>query len=156
LAPAAPVRTDGTERRANNRALEYWKKLAGARPFPSRHDVSRESAADLWDNLFVVDVSAGPAAYRFVQAGGVLISALGSDPTGETLGSVLPGGMGTRTLFFLQAAVGLKGPVTDDVGTWKRADGTEILYRSILLPLSEDGDKVTALLGAFSFRTTHS
>ena len=64
---------------------------------------------------------------------------------------LIPGGMGTRTLFFHQAAVGLKGPV-DDAGAWTRSDGTQILYRSILLPLSDDQQTVNFLLGAFSYR----
>ena len=99
----------------------------------------------------MVEVTAVPADYRFVMAGAVLQAALGRDPTNVKVSEALPGGMGTRTLFLHQAAVGLKGPV-DDAAKWTRADCTEILYRSILLPLSDNGETVNALLGAFSFR----
>ncbi len=153
LVPAGVARSDGSERRANNRTLEYWKRLAGERRFPTREQITAESAGDLWDHLFIVQITPDPTQYRFVFAGSVLAAALGGDPTDQTLAKVLPGGLGTRTLFFLQAAVGLKGPVTDDVGTWTRADGSEILYRSILLPLSQDDQTVDYLLGSFSFRT---
>lgn len=151
LAPPTLVRSDGVERRANSRCLRYWQELAGSRRFPSRSDISQSTAGDLWDHMFVVEVTPVPSDYRFVMAGSVLQTALGRDPTGEKVSSALPGGMGTRTLFLHQAAVGLKGPV-DDAAKWTRDDGTELLYRSILLPLSDDGNTVNALLGAFSFR----
>jgi len=151
LTPPTIVRSDGVERRANSRALRYWQEIAGSRRFPSKSQVTEQGAADLWDHLFIVEVTANPADYRFVLAGQILRTALGRDPTGEKVSDVLPGGMGTRTLFLHQAAVGLKGPV-DDAAKWVREDGAEILYRSILLPLSDDGTNVNALLGAFSFR----
>lgn len=151
LAPPTLVRSDGVERRANSRCLRYWQEMAGARRFPSRGDISASTAGDLWDHMFIVEVTAIPADYRFVMAGAVLQSALGRDPTGEKVSAALPGGMGTRTLFLHQAAVGLKGPV-DDAAKWTREDGSELLYRSILLPLSDDGNTVNALLGAFSYR----
>ena len=151
LAPPTLVRSDGVERRANSRCLRFWQELAGGRRFPSRAAVTREAAGDLWDHLFIVEATPIPADYRFVMAGAVLQAALGSDPTNVKVSEALPDGMGTRSLFLHQAAVGLKGPV-DDAAKWTRADGTEILYRSILLPLSDNGETVNALLGAFSFR----
>jgi hypothetical protein len=151
LAPPTLVRSDGVERRANSRCLRYWQELAGTRRFPARAEITAATAADLWDHMFMVEVTPNPAEYRFVMAGSVLQTALGRDPTGEKVSGALPGGMGTRMLFLHQAAVGLKGPV-DDAAKWTRHDGTEILYRSILLPLSDDAEAVNALLGAFSFR----
>lgn len=151
LAPPTLVRSEGVERRANSRALKYWQGLLGSRRFPCRADITPGSAGDLWEHLFLVEITASPADYLFVLAGPVLAGALGRDPTGEKVAAALPGGMGARTVFLYQAAVGLKGPV-DDANKWTRPDGTEILYRSIVLPLSDDGDSVNALLGAFSFR----
>lgn len=151
LAQPTIVRVDGVERRANSRAMKYWKELAAPRRFPARAQVTATTAGDLWDNLFLVEVTPAPDQYKFAYAGAVMCQALGRDPTGETVATAIPGGMGTRTLFFHQAAVGLKGPV-DDAGAWTRADGTQILYRSILLPLSDDQQAVNFLLGAFSFR----
>jgi len=145
------VRVDGVERRANSRAMKYWKETAAPRRFPARSQITAETAGDLWDNLFIVEVTPASDQYKFAYAGAVLRTALGRDPTGETVATAIPGGMGTRTLFFHQAAVGLKGPV-DDAGAWTRTDGTQILYRSILLPLSDDQQTINFLLGAFSYR----
>jgi hypothetical protein len=151
LAPDNVVRSDGVERRANSRALTYWKQIAAPRRFPSASQVTKEGAADLWEYLFIVEIAPKPDQYRYVLAGGVLREALGRDPTGETVTTALPGGMGTRTVFLQQAAVGLKGPV-DDAGMWVRNDGAQILYRAMLLPLSDDQQTVSHLLGAFSFK----
>src|SRR5690606_4159804 len=108
-------------------------------------------AGELWDHLFLVEVAPNAADFRYAMVGAVLQAAIGRDPTGEKVAEVLPGGMGARTVFLHQAAVGLKGPA-DDANKWTRPAGTEILYRSILLPLSDDGQTINALLGAFSFR----
>lgn len=151
LTPPTIVRADGVERRANSRALKYWKEIAAPRRFPSREQITRETAGDLFDNLFIVEVGPTSDSYKYVQVGNILIAGLGHDPTGKTVASAIPGGLGTRTLFFHQAAVGLKGPV-DDAGSWTRTDGSQILYRSILLPLSDDQQTINYLLGAFSFR----
>lgn len=151
LAPPTIVRSEGVERRANSRALKYWQELAGDRKFPTRGEITAASAGELWDHLFLVEVAPNAADFRYAMVGAVLQAAIGRDPTGEKVAEVLPGGMGARTVFLHQAAVGLKGPV-DDANKWTRPDGTEILYRSILLPLSDDGQTINALLGAFSFR----
>src|SRR5258708_7748493 len=151
LTPPTIVRVDGVERRANSRALKYWKEVGAPRRFPSRAQITAETAGDLWDHLYIVEITQAASGYRFELAGRGPLAALGHDPAGKTVASAIPGGLGTRTLFFHQAAVGLKGPV-DDAGSWTRGDGVQILYRSILLPLSDDQQTVNYLLGAFSFR----
>ena len=57
-----------------------------------------------------------------------------------------------RTLYFQKAACDLMAPI-DEAGRFKRRDGIEVLYRSVLLPLSDDQREANYLLGAFSFRT---
>ena len=142
---------DGTERRVSSNAVQYWRDLAAPRRYPSVTQITRDSAPELWDHLCIIKV--GPAAdHVFVRAGSVLCDALGSDPTGKKVAEVLPREIVGRALYFQKAACDLMAPI-DEAGKWVRADGTEVLYRAVLLPLSDDQRSADYLLGAFSFRT---
>src|SRR5688572_24593388 len=65
---------------------------------------------------------------------------------------VLPRDIVGRSLYFQKAACDLMAPI-DEAGRFTRADGVEIIYRAVLLPLSDDQRVANYLLGAFSFRT---
>lgn len=143
---------DGIERRVSANAVQYWRELAAPRRYPGRDQVTRESAPALWDHFFVIKVGADPADHVFERTGKVLREALGCDPTGKTVGDVLPREIVGRALYFQKAACDLMAPI-DEAGRFTRGDGTEIVYRAVLLPLSDDQREANYLLGAFSFRT---
>ena len=42
-----------------------------------------------------------------------------------------------------------------DVGGFTNLDGEDVLYRSVFLPISEDGTQITHLMAAFSYKTVH-
>ena len=48
----------------------------------------------------------------------------------------------------------MRKPIAD-VGEFTNASGEEILYRSVFLPVTDDGGSVTHLIGAFSYKTRH-
>jgi hypothetical protein len=147
---AQPV--DGVERRISSNAVQYWRELAAPRRYPAITQVTQESAPALWEHLFLIKVGPEAADHVFVQAGSVLRQALECDPKGKTVAEVLPREIVGRALYFQKAACDLMAPI-DEAGKWVRGDGTEILYRAVLLPLSDDQRVANYLLGAFSFRT---
>jgi hypothetical protein len=157
-APMEPItlsdqNVDGIERRISATAVQYWRELAAPRRYPSRSQITNGSAPALWDNLFIVKVGMDAAEHVFEYAGRVLREALGADPTGKTVGDVLPREIVGRALYFQKAACDLMAPI-DEAGRFTRpSDGVEVLYRAVLLPLSEDQREANYLLGAFSFRT---
>jgi hypothetical protein len=65
---------------------------------------------------------------------------------------VLPREIVGRALYFQKAACDLMAPI-DEAGRFTRADGAQIVYRAVLLPLSDDQRSANYLLGVFSFRT---
>jgi hypothetical protein len=142
---------DGIERRVSANAVQYWRELAAPRRYPGRTQVTRESAPALWDHFFVIRVGAETADHVFEQAGPVVREALGADPTGKAVGDALPREILGRALYFQKAACDLMAPI-DEAGRFTRADGAEIVYRAVLLPLSDDQRNANYLLGAFSFR----
>jgi hypothetical protein len=156
-APMEPITlsdqsVDGVERRVSSTAVQYWRELAAPRRYPGRAQVTHGSAPSLWDNFFIVKVGMDAAEHVFEYAGRVLREALGADPTGKTVGDVLPREIVGRALYFQKAACDLMAPI-DESGRFTRPDGAEVLYRAVLLPLSDDQREANYLLGAFSFRT---
>ncbi|HEX6979159.1 MAG TPA: PAS domain-containing protein [Alphaproteobacteria bacterium] len=156
VAPSIPplriAMPEGLERRACSIAVQYWRSIAGAQRYPSRRQVTRESARDLWDHLFIIQVAPKPADSVFVQAGAVLCRALGRDPTGQKVADMLPHDVVARSLYFQRTSCDLMAPI-DEAGKWTRPDGTTLLYRSVVMPLSDDQRSANYLLGAFSYRT---
>jgi hypothetical protein len=148
--PALSV-SEGIDRRASGRAMQFWRDLANPHAYPSLSQVTAESAGPLWESLFVVRVAEDARAYSFVIANKVLREALGLDPTGLLVVDTLPSAIRSRSLYYYQAAVDLRAPI-DESGKWTRPDGDDVLYRTILLPLSDDQRTINYLLGAFSFR----
>jgi hypothetical protein len=133
---------EGIERRIYNRALKYWNGLVDGHDLPTLHQVTPESAPGLWGHLFVIRVDDKLGEYTYVQVGDVLCRALGLDPTGKNVAEILPPAVKERMLNVHHSAVDWRKPIQVG-GEWPRPDrdGT-VLYRIILLPLSDDQEHV--------------
>ncbi len=147
---SALTRVDGIERRACSRALQWWRELAAPRGIPSMSAVTEQSAGDLWPNLFILECAGSPGLSQFVYSGQVLRSALGHDAVGRTLAEIWPQEAFERACFLHQSASELLVPI-DEAGRWS-FPGEDIVYRCLLMPLSDDQRHASHLLGAFSFR----
>jgi hypothetical protein len=151
-APPAPSleRADGVERRACSRALQWWRELAAPRRAPSPGLIDANAAGELWPHLFLLRCASEPAGNVFEHAGAMLRSALGRDPTGLALSVAWPGESLERALFLQQSCADLLTPI-DEAGRWNLV-GEDVVYRCVLMPLSDDQRRTSHLLGAFSFR----
>jgi hypothetical protein len=132
------------------RALAYWETLRGERRFPGRNDCASFDRVGMADNIFVVAVTDDEAGDEIVECGPAFRKALGMDPVGRKAMKILPSAT-ERGLSFCRVAAEMKKPIAD-VGHFTNADGEEVMYRSILLPLSDDQNRVNYLLGAFSYK----
>ena len=74
----------------------------------------------------------------------------GHSPVGRKAIEVIPSSIENGLSFCRTAAV-MKMPIAD-IGRFSNANGAEIWYRSILLPLSSDQIRIDHVLGAFSFK----
>lgn len=150
LLASALMRVDGIERRACSRVLQWWCELGARRSAPSFAAVTPQSAGDLWPNLFILENTGSPGLNQFVYSGQVLRSALGHDPMGCSLADVWPQEAYDRACFLHQSCSELLVPI-DEAGRWS-LPGEDIVYRCLILPLSDDQRSASHLLGAFSFR----
>jgi len=143
----------GAERRLVLRLLVYWRELRGDRDFPSFADVNPEAIPDMWPHCFVLETAGAGTDAVFRAVGddiarhfpGVIIGRRVSQVTKKSLFSV--------TIDYLDEVFAKRAPVSHG-GEFYQDDGTHILYRSIILPMSDDGETISGLLCAANCRET--
>jgi hypothetical protein len=138
------------ERRVIGRMLSYWDELRGERGFPSRADIERDGTGELEPNFFLIAVRGSEIDDEVIESGPSFRAALSFDPVGKRVIDIMPSST-EKGLSFCRTAARLKKPIAD-VGSFTNASGEEILYRSIMLPLSDDQQTINYMLGAFSFK----
>ena len=141
------------ERRAVGRALNCWDSLRADGHFPNRAACLEAFGETLAPGVFVIEVCEFEEDDRIVECGPSFRAALGHDPVGEAAKDVLPSSI-DRGLIFWRVAAQMQKPIAD-VGSFTNSAGEEILYRSVFLPISEDGKRITHLMAAFSYKTVH-
>lgn len=132
------------ERRLVGRMLAYWHHLCEGRTFPALVDVRPHEIGDDWRWSFVLDTTSyndipnfryiGPEVAKY---SGIYLS--GNDSFTSTLLD-----LATHRLARVFSE-GCPLLIEDDV---TRYDGKRLLFRAVLLPLSDDGEKINFVLGA--------
>lgn len=155
LPPGVPTEADmrpqfpATERRIVWKLLRYWEERKGARNFPSLDDIDADEISELWPHCFVLDTLCLNASPYFLYLG----------PELARLGGVFLSGERQWTKTLLDKAVqNYRDTVSDEKPILSEEylsiyDGSKIVYRSVLLPLSDDGEAVNFILGAASGAT---
>lgn len=145
------------ERRAVGRALNCWDNLRNdsGGGFPSRAACLKafDEGEGLTPGIVVIEVGDHEEDDRIVECGPLFRDAIGHDPVGEAARNVLPSAT-DRGLIFWRVAAQMQKPIAD-VGSFTNAAGKEILYRSVFLPISDDGKRITHLMAAFSYKAVH-
>ena len=163
--PATPLLVAGTlpdelagaanllpaERRASVRLHNYWRTLAGPRRMPRRAqvDLPGPHPAPWFENVFIIRVTPDPKDYVVEVAGPGLRRCFDCNPVGRKVSELMPPRIRDRILFFQRAVVTLRSPI-DEAGSWREANGVEMLFRMIVLPLGDDPTAIDYLLGAFT------
>ena len=101
----------------------------------------------------VIEVDATGSEDRVVTAGRSVAQALGRDPTGLSVLDALPSAT-EMGLSFCRGSIDLKKPMAD-VGRLFTRNGEEVLYCSILLPLSANSTTADRVVNAFRHKVVH-
>ena len=137
------------ERRLTSRVHAVWKKLAGT-GLPRRSQIDSADFGLDWANCLMVDVDQVPQRSRFAYVGIAL-----RDPTWPTfdrqcISECLEGSLLELVTRHISRVAVTRNPVS--FGGSAIHDEVSILYRTVLLPLSETGERVDGVLGAIAFR----
>lgn len=141
----------GLERRLVLRLLAHWRSLCEDKRFPSFADVDPEEIPDIWPFSFVLEVLDDHDEPVFRAVGEELAAFTNGYLPGRYVSEApvdtLPGVAIAYVDEVLEKAV----PISRG-GEFFKTDGTKVLYRSILLPMSDDGETISGILGAANCR----
>jgi hypothetical protein len=127
---------------------DYWQDISGGRPLPARHDFDPLDIPHLLPHIVLFDVFDDPPSFRFRLVGTASVFNAGVDPTGQIFDEMPHSGTAVARM---RQGVELRKPYfTDDVFPWGARPNLH--YRTLVMPLSDDGDAVDMLLAATVIR----
>lgn len=135
------------ERRMVRRLLKYWEGLRGHQRFPLITDLSLEEIREFAPYMFTLALSSsadGPTL-RFV--GKELECDCGGDVTNKGLSDLPPRSLLARAIQQHGKVIADRGPVTVSERFFN-GQGSEILYRAVMLPFSNSGKEIDCIIGA--------
>ncbi len=143
----APDQPQGMERRMAHRLLVRWRDAQESDEIPSLDALFHMDLKEMLANIYVLKTPAPGEDPEFLQVGGAFAEEGGESLIGATTRAVDDATLLGQAMRYYKKILGKKVPITLG-GEFTKADGTEILYRSIIVPLSDDGNSVNLLLGA--------
>ena len=141
----------GMERRMVLRMLAHWRELCGARDFPSFKDLDPQAIPEIWDNVFVLDLAGHQDDPMFRLAGDAIAAFTGSNLRNVPMSEVPENTLAEKSAGYYREVV-QKGVPISRGGEFIKPDGTTVLFRGVILPMSDDGEAISGLLGAANCR----
>jgi len=141
----------GKERRLVLRLLNYWRDLGRDESFPALGDLDPDAMGDMWPFCFVLRVDAAVTASALTYIGPEILADCDEAPAEPTLETLPDATLIKHATAFVGQTLRRKVPITKG-GEFIDHRGRAIQFRSIVLPLAEDGRTVDHLLGAANCR----
>lgn len=136
----------------NQSVLEYWYEKAGEREMPSRVDLDPViDLPKLTMHMFLVDVERGATRFRFRLVGTGVVDHVGREMTGHYLDELFD-----HEKQYIEVkedyleVVRHRAPQLAVVRFFSDLRGMVSNYERLLLPLSDDGERINLLFGACS------
>ncbi len=141
----------GMERRMVLRLLARWRQWQDDDDFSSFSCVDPEEIEDMWPYCFVLDFLGYEEDLVVRMVGDALADYMPYDVVNNRL-SDLPAGTLVEHAAAYYPEILHRGVPISRGGEFKKYDGKKVLYRSIILPMSDDGRTISGLLGAANCR----
>ena len=146
--PDAP---QGMERRMVLRLLSQWREWCGDEQFPSFSQVDPEDISEMWEYCFVLDFLGHEEDPIVRMVGDELQKYLPVEVANCRLSDVPAKSLIEYAAAYYQEILDRRVPISRG-GEFRKYDGTMVLFRSIILPMSDDGQTISGLLGAANCR----
>ena len=140
-------RTD--DRRLVMRVLSRWCDMTGGRGLPRRSQIDPRHFGRDWASCLLIDLDPEPGQSRLAFIGDRLRDPLGPAFERQRVAECLDHTLLHAAVDHLDRVLADGERLNEGVSTHL---GTAVLYRSILLPLSEDGRRIDGALGAANSR----
>lgn len=141
----------GMERRMVLRLLTHWREWGGGQTVPSFEDVDPTEISDIWENGFVLDLAGHADDPVFRLAGDSFVAHNGSPLRNVRVSEVARNSLAGQSVSYFREVVQKAVPISRG-GEFVKPDGATVLYRSVILPMSDDGETISGLLGAANCR----
>jgi hypothetical protein len=105
----------------------------------------------MWPHCFVLDAAVGQDELRFQEVGEVIAATHRPSPVGRNVSGIPRDCLLGVAVAYVDEVLKKRVPVSRG-DEFVSATGSRILYRSILLPMSDDGETINAILGAVNCR----
>jgi hypothetical protein len=139
-----------TERRMVLRVLDHWRKLGSEDAMPTAAAVDPMKIPD-WPCCFLLDVGNHPDDPVFTDVGRMVVDDCGCDIRGLALSQVPRDTLADRATQYWRRVIAKRVPISMG-GDFIHQRNCHVLFRSILLPLQGDDERLVALLGAVNCR----
>jgi hypothetical protein len=133
------------------RLLEFWRTVKGDASFPSAAMLSESAMPELYPFCIVLDVRGNPTDPTVVAAGRTISSYSDAALKGLTVSRFERNTLPSEAVSYL-AEVLRKGVPISRGGSFTDKRGVTILFRSIVLPVADDGETITGLIAAANCR----
>ncbi len=141
----------GMERRLVLRLLKYWRGICGDAEFPSFDDVDPNEMPTIWESAFVLDILGHEDDPVFRAFGPVYASYSPTLLNNIKVSQVAPDTLIEKSVEIVQEVIRKQVPISRG-GEFIKPNGVKALYRGIILPMSDDGETISGLLGAANCR----
>jgi hypothetical protein len=146
----ATIKELQSQRRLVSRMLKHWDERTSERRFPSKSEINEQVAGADWAHCALISLAPALEQSQFLSVGPKLLDAPGPPLAGEPIGAAPHSSLLHALLVYLPRCIDSVGPLA--VSGSAQHGGYDILYRAILLPLSEDGATIDAVLIAANYR----
>ncbi|MFZ0693055.1 MAG: PAS domain-containing protein [Alphaproteobacteria bacterium] len=143
--------TNPMERRLVIRLLKYWRSLSDGERLPAQSNIDPHAIPDMWPNCAVLYVAGKEIDPEFSYVGTALSQAAGIELAGRKLSQTPADTLVSNGFSYFGQVLVKKVPITFG-GEFVSPRGLKVLYRSIIMPLANDGERINGLLGAANCR----
>jgi hypothetical protein len=149
---SAPLEApQGMERRMVLRLLSQWREWCGDDQYPSFSSVDPTQIAEIWDYCFVLDIVGHEDNPIVRTIGRELQNYMSEQVRNCALSDVPVSSLIEHAAAYYHEILDRGVPISRG-GEFVKYDGMKVLYRSIIMPMSDDGINVSGLLGAANCR----
>ncbi len=145
-----PERRPGKERRLVLRLLDYWRGIAGDRSYPSMNDVHSDDMSDMWPFCFILDVDDNRKDPILRYVGKELAECYGETCENLRISELRKDSLLDRATLYVAEAL-RKGVPISYGDSFKGPNGESVLCRSIMLPLSDNDETISLILGGANY-----